>query len=118
MKSGELDSVDAAPGLAMITSALNRPVAVADGADGRLDHGFGQASGVAAAHILRSPVGLVDKTAPPDWLPLVHRLLWGIEHEVGPGDQPPLDVPRQMSVQGKAAERLAEGGDVAAHAFL
>ncbi len=59
-------------------------VRATDAADGGFDARFSKAPGVSDAHVLRSAVGVADKTAACEGVALMQSLLQGIEDEVRP----------------------------------
>src|SRR6185437_15881660 len=81
-------------------------IGITDAADGGLDASFGQALGVANAHILRSLVGMMHEATLRERLAFVQRLLECVEHEVCPGmtGNPPADDP--------PSERIDDEGNI------
>jgi len=60
-------------------------IGVTNTSDRRLDARFRQPFGIANGHILRSAVGMVNKPATVDGLPIMKRLVEGIENETRMG---------------------------------
>src|SRR5690606_17602743 len=60
-------------------------VGVANTSDRRLDARFRQPFGIVKGHILRSAVGMVNQSATVDGMPIMKRLVLGVEHKARMG---------------------------------
>src|ERR1700749_2063789 len=94
-----------------LVQAVNRfreriVIRIADAADGGVDACFGQALGVANAHVLRSPVRMVYKAALVARLPGTQRMFECVEHEICPGRA------RDAPADNAAGEGVDDEGDI------
>jgi hypothetical protein len=81
-------------------------IRISDAADRGFDACFDQALGVSNAHVLRSPVRMIDEAAFADGLPRMQGLLESIEHEVSPR------IARDAPTDDPAGEGVDDEGDI------